>query len=224
MVTEIGDDYRERLADWVAQEQKRTGLTDRAFADRLEISYGTPGFWRSRKLKKPLTDDSINAIAKYRHEEPAQTRSWLEGRSPDSQLGLPEEVNALKDRLTILEKLLSEALKSMKAPRSIADLIKHWQIREGLTQFEFELQATTIGLISPERIREILKGLPASQITDDDLAVVGAIIVKMDGTDYNMVELQAIRDQSPPEILRTLMEDCNCEDVSEDSPKVNQHF
>ena len=74
------EDYKQRLSDWVVEEQKSKNLTDRALEVKLGVSRTTLYLWRNKKISKKLGIENIQAIARYLGETEEQVRSRFEGR------------------------------------------------------------------------------------------------------------------------------------------------
>lgn len=92
----INDTYKRNLRSWIETEKSKSGLSYRNFVKKfveitgIELTYGSFVGWKNGKLSNEITDDSLLAIAKYRGEEPEETRAWLfSGSLPqhDEELG-----------------------------------------------------------------------------------------------------------------------------------------
>lgn len=187
------EEYRERLAAWVIEEQQRLGLSDRKFAKLFNVTYSTIQDWRKRKLKQPLKDDSINALAHYRQQSPQQVRAWLEGEPQESPA---DRIRRLEDRVYWLELRIARLDSKIPAsdyPGSLRELVCDFLYRSGMTKAEVEAQIASKAnrLITSERFWAVCHH-GVLDLSHDELTAIALIVPKSDGTLWDYDDLLTI--------------------------------
>lgn len=88
----VNTDYKQRLSQWVIDEQKQLKISERQFAAILGVSYHAVQKWRKQKIKKSLQLESLEAIARYRKCSVELIKNWLEGTKNEDTAKILEAI------------------------------------------------------------------------------------------------------------------------------------
>ena len=164
----MSEAYKERLARWVEEQLESPKIqSERHFSEVLGVTYTTVQGWRKKQRKTALQEDSINAIAAYKRETPAQVRAWLNGVEPDEEsinTDLAARLERAEEKIAQLQDAISTL---MEAPMSwvticiqdtLIDADIDWRTEIGIKQLLTLLEKEDRGRWDESVLVPILKG------------------------------------------------------------------
>lgn len=195
----LSDRAKSLLSEWLITEQRRVSLSDRAFAQRLGVSYGTIQAWRERRVDK-LTKESVEMLARYRGETLEQVDAWLDGLEVGAEPLLisaikTASINDLIQGMRAIANRLESLLGVPMNQNSVAIIIRGEFAAKGLDPARREdfLQFFRCGPFDAEEEAAIYDIVQGRQSPDSDLICDLAIALEnFSGKPYSASDLEKL--------------------------------
>lgn len=183
----VSEAYKERLAQWVKEQLGLPGIeSERHLADVLGVTYTSVQGWRKKLRQTALQDDSVNAIAAYKRETPAQVRAWLSGMEVEDEDLVNSDLAARLEKAEEQIIRLQDAIATlMEAPMpwcticiqdTLTDADIDWRteagVRELLTLLEKEErgrwdEAILVPILKGYRLPDAEESVPLSRVLNE---------------------------------------------------------
>jgi len=150
--------YRERLAEYIAQQLEATGMDIRSLGEAMGVSHASISRWENMQISGRISCESLKGLAAYRNETPDETAAWLEGKPIEERPpSLQEQINALTKRMEALESAIETETEASQDETTDdpAKMIAKWFDRFSLTEREYHLEALQMTV---EELQDVLAG------------------------------------------------------------------